>query len=228
MKRLLATLVASTLLSQVANAGELTLFEHHGLRGNQVTLHGDAPNLRDGGFNDKASSLIVRSGTWEVCEHKDFGGYCALFRRGEYPDLERFNNNISSAREVQGRRGWRDRDRDHYGDGRRDDRPDGWREGEEERIGHEGWRGGGERRGEAVQLFAGARFEGRTVDVDGDVRTLRDADFNDRAGSLVVRRGTWEVCEHADYGGQCVVFGPGRYPFLEGMNDRISSLRRVR
>ena len=222
MKRLFATLVASTLLFQVAQAGELTLFEHHGLRGNQVTLHGDAPNFRDMGFNDKASSMIVRSGAWEVCEHKDFGGYCAVFRRGEYPDLERFNNNISSAREVQvqGGRGWRDRD----GDGRRD----GWREGEEERIGHEGWRGGEERRGEAVQLFAGARFEGRTVDVDGDVRTLRDADFNDRAGSLVIRRGTWELCEHADFRGQCAVFGPGRYPFLEGMNNRISSLRRVR
>jgi hypothetical protein len=224
MKRLFATLVASTLLFQVAQAGELTLFEHHGLRGNQVTLHGDAPNFRDGGFNDKASSMIVRSGTWEVCEHKDFGGYCAVFRRGEYPDLERFNNNISSAREVQMRGGWRDRD----GDGRRDGHPDGWREGEEERIGHERWRGGEERRGEAVQLFEGQRFEGRTVDVDGDVRTLRDADFNDRAGSLVIRRGTWEVCEHADYRGQCAVFGPGRYPFLEGMNNRISSLRRVR
>jgi len=223
MKRLFATLVASTLLCQAAQAGELTLFEHHGLRGNQVTLRGDAPNFRDMGFNDKASSMIVRSGTWEVCEHKDFGGYCAVFRRGEYPDLERFNNNISSAREVGVRGGWRDRD----GDGRRDDR-DGWREGEEERIGHERWRGGEERRGESVVLFAGQRFEGDTLPVDGDVRTLRDADFNDRAGSLVIRRGTWEVCEHADYRGQCVVFGPGRYPQLEGMNNRISSLRRVR
>lgn len=228
MKRLFATLVASTLLIHVAHAGELTLFEHHGLRGDQLTLQGDAPNFRDIGFNDKASSMIVRSGTWEVCEHKDFGGYCAVFRRGEYPDLERFNNNISSAREVQMRGGRRDRD----GDGR----PDGWREGEGERGGWRGgegersggWRGGEERRGEAVQLFAGQRFEGSTLGIDGDVRTLRDADFNDRAGSLFVRYGTWEVCEHADYRGQCVVFGPGRYPFLEGMNNRISSLRRVR
>jgi hypothetical protein len=77
-------------------------------------------------------------------------------------------------------------------------------------------------------MFAGQRFEGQQVGVSGDVHTLNDVGFNDRAGSMVIREGRWEFCEHADFRGQCVVFGPGRYPFLEGMNNRISSMRRVR
>ena len=102
------------------------------------------------------------------------------------------------------------------GDERRWDRGD---DGRDERA----WRGGG-----AVQLFAGPRFEGESVGLSRDVRTLREMDFNDRAGSLIVREGEWELCEHADYRGECAVFGPGRYPWLERMNNRISSLRRVR
>lgn len=218
MKYLFATLMASALF-QVAHAGELTVFDHRDFRGNEVTLRQDAPNFRDLHINDGVSSMIVRSGVWEVCEHKDFGGGCAVFRPGEYADLRGLNDKISSAREIIVRGGPRDRDGDGRPDGHhRDGR---WRDGD-----HRGDRDDGE--GDAVKLFAGPRFEGQTVDIDDDVDTLRDEDFNDRAGSLIVRRGTWQLCEHAEYRGQCVVFGPGRYPFLEGMNNRISSLRRVR
>ncbi|WUR14681.1 beta/gamma crystallin-related protein [[Empedobacter] haloabium] len=232
MKRLFAALATTTLLSHVAHAGELTLYERHGFRGNEVTLRNDASDFRDFGFNDRVSSIVVHSGAWEVCEHKNFGGHCAVFRRGEYARLEGFNNSISSAREVQMRGGWRDRD----GDGR-DDRREGWNEGARE--GRDDWRDGdrGGRRDdtrrwggqrEAVVLYAGQGFEGRAVGINGDVRTLNDASFNDRAGSLIIREGTWQLCEHADFRGQCLVFGPGRYEYLEGLNNRLSSLRRVR
>jgi hypothetical protein len=82
--------------------------------------------------------------------------------------------------------------------------------------------------GLTVQMFAGPGFEGQQVGLFGNLRTLNDIGFNDRAGSLIIREGSWEMCEHADFGGQCVVYGPGRYPFLGGMNNRISSMRRVR
>jgi len=77
-------------------------------------------------------------------------------------------------------------------------------------------------------MFSGPRFEGPAVSLSGDLRSLNDVGFNDRAGSIVIYEGRWEFCEHGDFRGQCVVFGPGRYPFLEGMNNRISSMRRVR
>jgi hypothetical protein len=216
MKRLLAAAAVLATFAQAAFAGEITLFTDRDFRGARVTVERDAYNLADVGFNDRASSLVVRSGVWQLCEHKDFSGYCAEFGPGEYRDLPNFNDRISSAREIsrgRGGPGWHG-DRDD----RRDDHRGDWRD-------ERGGRGHGN---DDVQLFSGPRFEGATVSLGGDFRSLNDAGFNDRAGSIIIREGRWEFCEHGDFRGQCVVYGPGRYPFLEGMNNRISSMRRVR
>jgi hypothetical protein len=63
--------------------------------------------------------------------------------------------------------------------------------------------------------------------------TLRDLSrngFNDRASSAVVDRGQWEVCEDANFRGQCMVLRRGSYESLGGMglNNRISSVRPVK
>jgi Beta/Gamma crystallin len=218
MKRLLAAAAVLATFAQAAFAGEITLFTDRDFRGPSVTINRDAYNLDEIGFNDRASSIIVRSGVWQVCEHKDFGGYCAEFGPGEYRELPRLNDRISSLRDIS--RGGRGYDRDDYrgGPGWRGDRGD-WRDGRDER--------GGPRR-DAVQLFSGPRFEGQAVSLSGDFRSLNDVGFNDRAVSIIIYEGRWEFCEHGDFRGQCVVYGPGRYPFLEGMNNRISSMRRVR
>jgi hypothetical protein len=216
MKKFIKAALLLASLHQVAGqAGELTLFSRPDFGGHEVSLRGATPDLNQWDFNDRASSAVVRSGTWEVCEHADFGGRCMILERGEYPTLRRFDNLISSARELDrgNRGGW---GRDHGRDHGRDD----------------GNRGNGNRndyarRGDAVMLFEHARFEGRQVDVHNDVRTLRDFDFNDVVSSIVITDGRWEFCNDADYGGQCITYGPGRYPVID-MNDRISSLRRVR
>jgi hypothetical protein len=242
MKRLmiLASL-AATLLSQAATAGELTLFAGEGFRGPSVTLRDGSNNFVDLGFNDRASSMIVRSGQWEVCEHRDFQGACAVFGPGEYPRLARFENAISSARQVGGGGEWRERnrehrrDRDHDGvDDRyeRDDRDGNWQGGYQGGQGGyqggQGGQGGWQGRGAPVELFDGDNMSGRAIGISGDVRTLSDMGFNDHANSMIIREGTWELCEHADYRGQCFTFGPGRYTYLPNLRDRLSSLRRVR
>ncbi len=216
MKRLLAAAALLATFAQAASAGEITLFTDSDFRGARITLDRDAYNLNDMGFNDRASSIMVRSGVWQVCDDRDFRGTCAEFGPGEYRGLQNFNDRISSVREIS-RGGGYDRDDRRGGPG--------WRGERDERRGD--WRD--ERGGrDAVQLFSGQRFEGPAVSVSGDVRSLNDVGFNDRAGSIVIYEGRWEFCEHGDFRGQCVVFGPGRYPFLEGMNNRISSMRRVR
>src|SRR6476661_4045179 len=107
MKRLLAAAAVLATFAQAAFAGEITLFADNDFRGARVTVERDAYNLADIGFNDRASSLVVRSGVWQLCEHKDFGGYCAEFGPGEYRELSRFNDSISSAREIsRGGRGY--------------------------------------------------------------------------------------------------------------------------
>lgn len=203
-----------------ASAGEMTLYARDNFRGEEVTIRDGARNLRDAGFNDRASSLIVHSGVWEVCADKDFGGYCAVFERGEYPNLRNFNNSISSARQIERGGGHGYRDRDHDG---RDDRQERreWREEQRDRrVGMD--------RPDPIELFEHARFEGRRASFQGETRSMRGADFNDRASSMVIYEGQWQLCEHDNFGGQCVVYGPGRYDNLGNMNDRISSLRRIR
>lgn len=234
MKRLLAAAAVLATLTHAAVAGELTLFADSEFRGARVTLQGDARDLRRMDFNDRVSSMIVRSGVWELCSDGDFRGRCVQFGPGEYRGLPGLNDAVSSVREVtrdgppgrgQGERDGRD------GRDARDERREAWREEREERREQreerrEGWRD--EQRGPAVELFSAPRFEGAAVPVSGDLRSLNRVGFNDRAVSLVIREGRWEFCEHDDFRGQCMVFGPGRYPFLEGMNNRISSMRRVR
>ncbi|MBJ7311737.1 beta/gamma crystallin-related protein [Rugamonas sp. CCM 8940] len=214
MKKIMTAALLLAALNQVsAQAGELTLFSRPDFGGQDVSLRGATSDLNQRDFNDRASSAVVRSGTWEVCEHADFGGRCMILERGEYPTLRRFDNLISSAREIdRGNRGGWGRDRDH-------DRDDGNRgNGNGNDYG---------RRGDAVMLFEHARFEGRQVGVHNDVRTLRDFDFNDVISSIIINDGRWEFCNDADFGGQCITYGPGRYPVID-MNDRISSMRRVR
>ena len=223
MKRLLAAAALLATFAQAASAGEITLFTDSDFRGARITLDRDAYNLNDMGFNDRASSIVVRSGVWQVCEDRDFRGTCAEFGPGEYRGIQNFNDRISSVREISRGRG-DDRDDRRGGPGWRGERGE-WRGDRGDRGDWRDQRGG---RGDAVQLFSGPRFEGRAVSLSGDVRSLNDAGFNDRAGSIVINEGRWEFCEHGDFRGQCVVFGPGRYPFLEGMNNRISSMRRVR
>jgi len=216
MKRLFAAAALLALSAQAAFAGELTLFTDIDFRGTRVTVERDAPDLNRVGFNDRASSIIVRSGVWQVCEHANFGGYCAEFGPGEYRNLPRFNDTISSVRELSRGGPGRDRDGGWRGDERRGDDRDGG-----------GWRGG-DRRGGAVELFDRPRFEGAAMSLSGEVRTFTDIGFNDRAGSIIIHEGRWEFCEHADFGGQCTVYGPGRYAFLDRLAGRISSMRRVR
>lgn len=210
MKRLLAAAAVLATLSHAAFAGELTLFADSDFRGARVTLQGDARDLRQMNFNDRVSSLVVRSGTWELCQDSNFSGRCAQFGPGEYRVLPGFNDAVSSVREIRGQGGWREGERDV----RREERRDEMR--------------GDMHGGAPVELFAGPRFEGPEVAVASDVRSMNDIGFNDRAVSIIIREGRWEFCEHGDFRGQCVVYGPGRYPYLEGMNNRISSMRRVR
>lgn len=80
-----------------------------------------------------------------------------------------------------------------------------------------------------VTLYSQPGLRGQPYSINGTVPNLDRTDFNDRASSAVVQRGRWEVCEHADFRGRCVMLQPGQYPNLGamGLNDRVSSIRRA-
>jgi hypothetical protein len=192
-----AALLLGSLVAGAAGAAEITLYERTNFGGGQISVRGLAPNITTHGFNDRASSLVVHSGRWQVCTDADFRGHCAELGPGEYATLDRaFDNRISSAREVG-----------TYGPT------------------------GGERdaRHGIVKFFAQPSFGGRSLDLQDDTADFRQRRYNDRAASLIVAEGVWEVCTDAGYAGECRRYGPGRYADLgHGMDGRISSARVVR
>jgi hypothetical protein len=81
--------------------------------------------------------------------------------------------------------------------------------------------------GAQVKLYSGPDFHGQEFRVDHPMRDLDRTDFNDRASSMIVEHGTWQVCENAQFQGHCVTVRPGQYSSLDhmGMGNKISSLR---
>lgn len=183
-------MVCAVAAAGVAGAAEITFFEHAGFRGRTYSSNQTVPNFADVGFNDRASSVIIRSGTWQLCSDAYFHGRCVTLAPGEYPSLDSMGlaNVVSSAREFGG------------------------------------WPSSG-RAGGRVVLYDGRGFGGQSYAVNDVIPNFDPLGFNDRARSMVVHEGIWEACEHARFGGECRVFGPGRYPDLGPLSGQVSSIR---
>lgn len=102
-RRTLAILGASLACAAPALA-QITLYEHDAYGGRSFTSQANQMDLRRHGFNDRASSVVVRSGRWEICEDADFRGRCTVLRPGQYPSLSALglNDRVSSVRSVSG------------------------------------------------------------------------------------------------------------------------------
>ena len=76
-------------------------------------------------------------------------------------------------------------------------------------------------------LYEGPNLAGRSYVLNDMMRNLDSTGFNDRASSLRVESGYWIFCSDAEFRGECRTFGPGDYASLAGMNNVISSGRRI-
>jgi hypothetical protein len=83
--------------------GSVVLYEHSGFGGQAVAVEGSVSDLRQAGFNDRASALRIPDGQrWVVCSDVNFAGRCATVQ-GDVADLNRYglNDTISSLRRVR-------------------------------------------------------------------------------------------------------------------------------
>ncbi len=80
-----------------------------------------------------------------------------------------------------------------------------------------------------VTFFEREGFQGRSFTTEQQIGNFERFGFNDRASSVIVDRGRWQVCEDARFEGQCVVLRPGRYESLAamGLNNSVSSVQPV-
>jgi hypothetical protein len=184
-------------------AGEITLFERPDFQGRRLTIRGTMSNLDRTDFNDRAESIAVRDGVWEVCSDAHFNGQCVRLQPGEYRNLRgSLDRSISSVREVT---------QAAYAPPAPVYRAGG---------------GGGQPR---AILYSGQDLSGRAFEIDRNgVRNLDGSGFNDRASSLSVLGGYWMFCSDAKFEGSCRTFDPGDYPNLPSdLDHRISSGRRI-
>ncbi len=180
-------------------AGRAVLFSERGLRGSSLTVSGPVGDLEASNFSGLAESLYVESGNWLLCSREFFRGNCQSFGPGRYDDLvaQGFRRSISSIRP-----GDPDVAELPPQSARSADAPH-------------------------VELFSDPDFAGMRVGAQRDTPSLELLRFNDRAASLVIHSGSWELCTDADYSGRCAVFAPGRYARIGGLTRQLSSLRRV-
>jgi len=190
-------LTVTMLWTSAVLGGEITLFEHPDFGGRHMTVRGEVTNFDRTRFNDRAESIVVVDGFWEVCSDAYFRGECTRIGPGEYRQLGRvLRDSISSVREV-GDRG----------------RPTVYAQPTTPE------RGGAPR----IELFEHREFGGRSIVLDRNNSDFERIGFNDRADAAVVYGGVWRLCTDAGMQGNCRDFGPGRYNDLGPLGGRVSS-----
>ena len=78
------------------------LYELPNFGGQSVVIDRVAiPDLQRVGFNDRASSIVIESGTWSFCTDASFRGDCYTLGPGQYARLPRdVDRRIASARRI--------------------------------------------------------------------------------------------------------------------------------
>lgn len=80
-----------------------------------------------------------------------------------------------------------------------------------------------------IAIYENDNFDGRVYRSDTSVSNLGNTGFNDKASSVIVRNGRWQICSDADFRGTCVTLDAGEYRSLGsmGLNDKVSSVREI-
>ena len=101
--KLKAAMGVAAIVFATQAAAQITFYEDEGFRGRAFTTAKQVGNFERFGFNDRASSVVVDRGRWEVCEDARFEGRCVVLRRGSYDSLRALgmNDRISSVRPVK-------------------------------------------------------------------------------------------------------------------------------
>lgn len=74
------------------NYARITLFRNSSYSGQSRTFVTDVPDLNTYGIGNQASSILIESGVWQVCDRPYFGGYCIVLDRSQ-PSLFAFSFN---------------------------------------------------------------------------------------------------------------------------------------
>jgi len=182
---------------QIGGIG-ITVFQDENFRGQNATFREDVPDLGRYNFGNRITSLRIAPGEyWEGCESTNYRGRCQIFSQEE-SDLRRigWSDRISSLRRVRS-----------GGSGGGGDLPPPL-------IGKRG-----------IVLYDDPFFRGRSVTITDSVDNLRSQNFHDRAESVRVLSGSWEICTEPHFKRCQIVDHDVSQLSSLGMNKKLSSVR---
>ncbi|HYZ95192.1 MAG TPA: beta/gamma crystallin-related protein, partial [Nitrososphaeraceae archaeon] len=90
--------------NQMETLPEVIIFEHADFGGEQQSIKGSDPNIHS--WNDKISSVIVKSGTWQFFEHENYGSPSSkqvgpgYYEYVEIPEFNIRNDNITAIKAI--------------------------------------------------------------------------------------------------------------------------------
>ncbi len=79
---------ASTTPTAARNAGDIVLFAANEYAGASQPLDESQTDLHADALQGKATSTVIASGTWELCQDTFYRGQCVTLGPGKYPSLE--------------------------------------------------------------------------------------------------------------------------------------------
>jgi hypothetical protein len=260
----------------VADSPQIVLYDGPNFTGEQRVIYGEVSDLNRERFNDRVESMVVISGTWEVCADVRLQGNCQVFGPGSYPNLSEagFSNTISSLRPDTARtspalvvytdanfggrseeftssvnnlipRGlndtvssiqvyagsWKVCADVNYRGRCQTLNPGSYSDlssiglqdtiSSIELVGDAGTAG--------ITLYDGPNFQGNSLALNESANNLVPRGFNDMASSIRISSGAWKVCADVNYRGNCQTLNPGTYSNLSsfGLQDTISSVQLV-
>jgi Beta/Gamma crystallin len=81
----LSTLIIASLTFATSASAEIVVYDGDHFHGHPVTIGDEVGYYARVDLHDRASSVVVRSDHWLVCEDREFGGKCVVLSRGLYP-----------------------------------------------------------------------------------------------------------------------------------------------
>lgn len=201
-----------------AQAPDVELYDQPQFNGVRLTLSADAPDLAAYGLSGRVASLVVRRGQWEFCTHAQYSGACITVGPGRYGDLPAaLRGTLASVRNASAVAGGRPTvpPPAPYPQSPQSPPPPLPPQARPPVD------------VDAVVLWERADFSGNRLGVSAANPRLSNQAFNDTANAVDIYRGRWQLCQHADYNGECVVLAPGRYVLSGRLANGLTSLRPV-
>ncbi len=188
----------------------ITLFAQTGMKGQKHTYAKSVGRLKDITQNSIANSVKVRGGAWVLCENSKGKGNCETVDR-DVTNIRRIGLSGAVLSLYTGddwaRNQYSDNGGAAYGGGLAGGNGGYNGPANGYNNGYNNGRGNGYNNGYGtypmITLYDNYRYGGANITLDRENPDLRRENFSNRAMSLRINSGTWEICDGAGYTKTC-------------------------